>query len=253
MNIFVEQPMNFFQRIRFSIAAVVVAALMIAVFVLTLALLALLSQMCADALGYKLVISDEVAKAVIAVGGAIGVGFLALYGVQQQNFSAEKRHKVDSSLALRKEIFLQVAEAASVQFEFLLSFGNPKVTDADRKSMSQEIGKAFFKLQMVASQDTICAMLDANEEWTRAMFDIMFFGAIPPGNDGPLTRLSEIQKRATPFMQKLWRFNMIARKEIECEFRNDVSYFSMMDEKFGHVAVIFDDLKQRLATVKNQG
>lgn len=252
MNIFVEQPMNFFKRIKFSIAAVVFAALMIAVFVLTLALLSLLSQMCADALGYKLVISDEVAKAVIAVGGAIGVGFLALYGVQRQNFSAEKRHKVDSSLALRKEIFLQAAEASATQYQFLLSFAAPEVTEADRKIMSQEIGKVFFKLQMVASHDTICAMLDANEEWTRAMLDIRFLGAIPSGELGPLIRLSEIQKRVTPFMQKQWRFNIIARKEIECEFRDDASYFSMMDEKFSHVAVVFEDLKQRLANAKSE-
>lgn len=246
---FFDQPKNFFQKMKFWIANVVLAAFLIAVFVITLALLMLLSKMGADALGYKLSISDEVAKAVIAVGGAIGVGFVALYGVHQQNASAEKRHKVDSSFALRKEIFLQVVEAAAVQYQYLLSFANPKITEVDRAGMTQEIGKAFFKLQMVASQDTIVAMLDANEEWTRAMFDIRFLGPISPDRIGALTRFSEIQNRATPFMQKLWRFNMIARKEIECAFKDDASYFSMMDEKFGRVAGIFEDLKQRLAIV----
>jgi hypothetical protein len=230
-----------------ALAAIVFAACLIAVFVLTLALLLLLSQTGAGPLGYKLVVSDEVAKAVIAVGGAVAVGGLALYGVHRQNMSAEKRHRVDSSLALRKEIFMQVAEAASVQYQFLLSFGVPDITDAHRKTMTEKIGAAFFRLQMVASQGTIAAMLDANEEWTRAMFHIKFLGPIPSERDGALIRLIEIQQLATPFMRKLWQFNMIGRKEIECEFVDETAYFLMMDEKFSKVLLLFEELRGRPA------
>jgi hypothetical protein len=234
-----------------AIATIVFAAFLIAVFVLVLALLLLLSQKGAYALGYNFVISDEVAKTVLAVGGTISVGGLALYGVHRQNMSAERRHRVDSSLALRKEIFLQVAEAASVQYQSLLSFANPVITDADRKTMFDKIGAAFYKLQVVASHETIAAMLDANEEWTRALLNIQSLGAIPPGPDGRLSRLIEIQKMATPFMRRLWEFNIVARKEIECEFKNSQAFYSMMDEKFSHVQVIFEELRDRLAKVSS--
>jgi hypothetical protein len=249
MKISLERPkkVQLIEVAGSAIAAIIFAAFLISLFVLTLALLLLLSQECADALGYRFVISDEVAKAVIAVGGAVAVGGVALYGVHRQNMSAEKRHRVDSSLALRKEIFLQVAEAASVQYQYLVSMALPDVTNADRKTMTEKIGAAFFRMQMVASQDTIAAMIDANEEWTRAMFNINFLGPIPSGHEGSLTRLIEIQQLATPFMRKLWKFNMIARKEIECEFEDDTTYFLMMGEKFSHVALLFEELKGRIA------
>ncbi|MET3131618.1 hypothetical protein AAKU55_001881 [Oxalobacteraceae bacterium GrIS 1.11] len=229
MNIFIKKSMKFFQIMKSSIGAMIFAALLITVFVLTLALLMFFSQTCADALGYELVISEDLAKTVIACGGAIAVGFLALYGVQQQTFSAEKRHKVDSSLALKKEIFLQVAEAAAVQYQYLVSFASRDFKDTDRKHMAQEIGKAFFKLQMVASQETIFAMLDANVEWTRAIYYIDLLGPIPLNGTG--ARIQEIQKYALPFMKKLWRFNIISRKEIECTFADDDFYLRTMEEK----------------------
>jgi hypothetical protein len=250
MNIPAERPKKvpLIEVAGFTIAAIVFAAFLIAIFVLTLALLLLLSQKGASALGYKFVISDEVAKAVIAVGGAVAVGGLALYGVHRQNMSAEKRHRVDSSLALRKEIFLQVAEAASVQYQSLLSFVTPGVTDADRKTMIDKVGGAFFRLQMVASHETIAAMIDANEEWTRALLNIQFLGPVPLDRGGSLVRLIDIQQLATPFMRKLWQFNMMARKEIECQFGDDPAYFLMMEEKFSHVRLLFEELRGRIVT-----
>jgi hypothetical protein len=235
-------------KVLSALLAVVAGASLLVFFILTLAGLELLSEHFADVLGYQLKISDEVAKTVVGVGGAFGVAVIALYGVHYQTISAERRHKVDSRLALRKEIFLEVAEAAAVQYQFLLSFADPEIIEAERAKMAQEIGKTFYKLQMVASTETIEAMLDANEEWTRAMIDIRLMGQIPEGLER-LKMLCEIQCRATPFMRALWRLNVLARKEIESGFEDDEHYLSMMDEKYARVPAYFDEVRMRLASI----
>ena len=94
--------------------------------------------------------------------------------------------------------------------------------------MVKDSGKAFFKLQLVASQKTILAMLEANEEWARAMRDIRFMGMMtdqmPPIDK--LERVDAIQKRMAPFMQNLWRFNIVARSEFETPFDDNDSCVS---------------------------
>ena len=227
----------------FAGAVVISAALLISLFVLSLVLLLFLAQQGADKLGYVLSIPDAVKAAVLTVVGAACVGALALYGVHRQNTSAEKRHRVDSSLALRKEIFLQFADAASAQFQFILSFAIPDVTEADRRSMIEKNGAAFARLQLVASQETIAAMLESNESWSRALNSIRFLGPIESGIYGPLNRLIEIQRIATPFMQKLWEFNIIARKEIECGLADDKKYLIAMNAKFSQLENFMTELR----------
>jgi hypothetical protein len=106
--------------------------------VLSLSSLLYFAQEIANWMGYSLNIPDSVKAAVLTIIGAACVGALALYGVHRQNMSAEKRHRVDSSLALRKEIFLQFVDAASAQYQFLLSFATPSVTEADRRIMIEK-------------------------------------------------------------------------------------------------------------------
>jgi hypothetical protein len=227
-----------------TMLAVPLAAVALAGFVLILAALEYWTRVAMDAIGYRLSISDEIAKTVITVGGALTVGGLALFGVRQQNLSAERRHRVDASLNLRKEIFLQVAEAASVQYQFLLSFASPDITEEDRRKMTEKIGAAFFRLQVVANEATITAMLRANEAWMKAMFSIRMLGPVPRRYEGSMQRLIEIQKLARPFMIALWQYNATARKEIECRLDDDASYETAMNAQYSRLVTFLEEVKR---------
>jgi hypothetical protein len=233
------------------VVAVPLAALALAAFVLTLAALEYWARVGLCKFGYKFVVSDEIAKTVITVGGALAVGGLALFGVRQQNLSAERRHRVDASLNLRKEIFLQIAEAASVQYQFLLSFASPDITEEDRRKMTEKIGAAFFRLQVVANEKTISAMLKTNEAWTQAMFSIRMLGPVPQRYDESMQRLIEIQNIAGPFMAALWHYNAIARKEIECSLEDDVSYEASMNAQYLRVATLLEEAKRGVVNDKS--
>ena len=224
-------------------AVVISAALLISLLVLSLTFLLFLAQLGADWLGYTLAIPDTVKAAVLTVIGAGCVGTLALYGVHRQNMSAEQRHKVDSSLTLRKEIFLQFADAASAQYQYLLSFATPNVTEADRRNMIDKNGAAFARLQLVASQEAIAAMLESNVAWSRAMHKIRSLGPVENGVYGSLDRLIEIQVVATPFMRKVWEFNIVARGEIDCDIRDANDYLQKMSEKFSELEKFLRELR----------
>jgi hypothetical protein len=234
--------------IRRSTAIVLIgiplAACSIGIFVLSLAGIEYATKNTLDTLGFEFTISEGITRAILTLGGALSVGCLALFGVHRQNLSAERRHKVDSSLALRKEIFLQVAEAASMQYQFLLSFASPDVTETERKLMTEKIGAAFFRLQVVASQETIDAMLEANEAWTRAMFSIRALGPTPQRFEDSMTRLIEIQAITKPFMEKHWSYNTIAREEIESTFSNPSKYKADMGKQYSRIATLIEEIKK---------
>jgi ABC-type multidrug transport system fused ATPase/permease subunit len=233
-----------------TVLAVPLAAVALAVFVLMLAALQYWAHVAMDAVGYKFVVSDEIAKTVITVGGALTVGGLALFGVRQQNLSAERRHRVDASLNLRKEIFLQVAEAASLQYQFLLSFASTDITEEDRRQMTEKIGAAFFRLQVVANEQTISAMLKANEAWARAMFSIRMLGPTPQRYEESMQRLIEIQNLAKPFMAALWHYNVTARKEIECKLDDDASYEAAMNAQYLRISHFLEKVRQGIVNSK---
>ena len=153
---------------------------------------------------------------------------------------------VDSSLALRKEIFLQFADATAVQFQYLLSFALSNINEVDRNIMIEKNAAIFLRLQMVASQETISAMVEANEEWSKAVIKIRFLGPMQNGSLGPLNRLNQIQKLTTPFMHKLWEFNIVARKEIGCGFTDDMAYFGVMRGKFDQLGYFLVELEDSL-------
>jgi hypothetical protein len=96
---------------------------------------------------------------------------------------------------------------------------------------------------MVASQETIAAMLESNESWSHALHMIRFLGPIANGMYGPLDRLIEIQRIATPFMQKSWEFNVVARKEIECALRDDGEYLVAMNAHFSQLRTFLTTLR----------
>lgn len=59
-------------------------------------------------------------------------------------------------------------------------------------------------------------------------------------------KLIKIQERATPFLQKLLKFNIEARKEFECAFESDDSYLLMANEKISNIITILEELKKKL-------
>ena len=232
--------------VKFPIAAAAISAISIAILFCVLALLLFLVQCGVDFFGYRILISDEMQRAFLTIGGALGVALVALHGVRSQNISAENRHRIDSNLALKKDIFLQVAEAYSSQFQFVLTLSDPTISEIDRKDLIRNSGKAFFKLQFVAKQETIVAMIEANQEWARAMIDIRLMGAIQADAPSRFERLIQIQMRITPYMQKLWRFNILAREEIGDTFPEPELYFETMTDKFGELADFLSEVKQRI-------
>jgi hypothetical protein len=238
-----------FEMAKIVFIGVIFATLAISLLIWLLSLILLLMQRGADLAGYTFHIPDQIGQAVLAVAGAIGVAVVALYGVRSQNISAEKRHKIDSSLALRKDIFLQVAEAFSIQHSYLLSLADPAITDDIRKEMLKDSTKAFFKLQVVASREAIIAMIEANQEWSKVMLDIHFMGQLPQEATSlqKIERLDAIQKKITPFMRKLWKFNIVARTEIESAFDNNDSYFDTMDKKYSELSVYLDEVRAKLS------
>ncbi|MGZ3240640.1 MAG: hypothetical protein ACXWIN_10930 [Burkholderiaceae bacterium] len=94
-----------FEAAKLILITNIVIALSISLLVWLLSLLLYLMQNSADHFGYTFLISEEIKKTVLAVGGAIVVAVVAFYGVHTQNISAEKRHKTDKELDLKKDIF----------------------------------------------------------------------------------------------------------------------------------------------------
>ncbi|BBB61831.1 hypothetical protein UNDKW_3558 [Undibacterium sp. KW1] len=250
MNVFGSKTGVIIQKsglwIGIIILIVIAASLTLSLFTLCLANILFFTQKVADNLGYTFLISDEIAKAILTLGGAICVGFLALYGVRQQNLSAEMRHRKDASLTLKKEIFLEVAEASFFQFKILTTYAAPSVTEEDRQVMMQEVESAFFRMQIVSSQETIEAMLDSNHAWTRARYAIAMLPPVENSNEARIIRLQEIQAHARPFMRTLWQFNISARKEIDCGLPNESTYLAMMNNQFDKVDIFFKELQKNM-------
>ena len=239
--------------IGLGVLAVLIAACAVAGFVLTLAGLLYLSAKFASLIGYQLAISgkfftaDEATKSAIAVGGALSVGGLALFGVHRQNVGAAKRHRVDASLALRKEVFLQVADAAANQYQVLMSFASPDITEIERIALMEKAKEAFSRLQLVANEKTIYALLDANESWSRAVFAIRALGPAPRGYADSVDRLSKIQTLAKPFLHKLRHYQATARIEIECPFSDFESYLERMNHHDEKVTKILNEVRHDIS------
>lgn len=172
MQIF-DHELSLGSKLMLILRLLTMVATSISLFVLVLAGLEFITGHVLSHFGFKLQISDEIRKTVIAIGGAIAVALVALFGVHRQNLSAERRHRTDSRLALRKEIFLKVAEAAAAQYQLLLSLAEGPINKELNVEFQRKTASAFFQLQMVANESTIAAMLDANEEWSRAYIDII--------------------------------------------------------------------------------
>ncbi|MGZ3236572.1 MAG: hypothetical protein ACXU8A_04265 [Burkholderiaceae bacterium] len=134
---------------------------------------------------------------------------------------------------------MKAAEEFSAQFEYLNSFIKDDVTQADRTKMVENVGKAFFKIQMVANEDTIKAAAEAIKEWAIASNKIVFIGLIPEGATSietginKLERLIEIQKISLPFLKKFWQFIITARAEMKSAspFANNDKYIEYMETK----------------------
>lgn len=226
--------------------------LCIAILAIALAFLALLlsgiyfvTQVITAEFGYPFRVSDSVKVGLLTIGGACIVAILAFFGVQTQNLSAERRHKTDANLQLRKDVLRQVTEAFSDQYKFLLSFSNPHFTEKKRQKLIKECSTAFFKLQLIGSQETIIAMIEANEAWGKAAsvcHQSMQNCEDPEINSNNLKVLLKIVEATTPYMQKLWVFNTLCRKEIDCGFENDQQYLQKMNEYFGRMETYVLDL-----------
>ena len=248
-----NEPKNIWRKILYAIALVVAAAILLAIFMaILLTLLLGFYKLSSIVFEFPMIFSTELTKSALTFSAAIGGAMIALYGVHLQKLSAEKKHKIDSAISLKKEIFLEVAEAVSLQHRYLISLSEAVTTEEDRKAMVIEHTKAFFKMQTVATQETIAALLDTNEAWGRVSFDIRLFSPPPTESDGPLDKICDVQRRMIPFMEKMWQFNAIARKEIECEFPNDSEYLAMMEEKFTRARNYFVDLNEEIIKKQNE-
>ena len=251
MILFENEPKSFPKNALYIFGVVILIALLLAAFMGTLSLLLLwIYKISAQLFNFPLILSSEVEKSNLTVCAAIGGALLTLYGVHLQKISTDRRHKIDSALALKKDIFLQVAEAISIQHQYLISFADKNMTMEFRQQMLKEHTKAFFKLQLVAEPETISAMLDSNEEWATAMFNVIRFSNNIDDANGPLSKVCDIQTRMTPFMHKLWKFNVALRKEIECSFADDKEYLAMMDAQFERAKRYFENLNLELLGIK---
>lgn len=228
--------------------AIPTIALAISVLLGGLAVIYFIFQWLADKAGYCFILTDDMQKTIVTLTGAICVAALALSGVHRQNRSAEDRHKIDANLSLKKDILLQVAESYALQANHLFSFAIPNSTEEDRTALVKDINKSFYKLQAVASTEVIVAMLDANKAWVLASFEARIYldTVAHPQNVNTIDIFLKIIEITTPFIEKMWKFNILARKEIRTGLEDDDVYFSAMQSKFAELPQSLIDLRRRL-------
>jgi hypothetical protein len=238
---------RFFAVGMFSIAFGMVSLLV------TLSLLLLAFQEIAILFGLHIEISEEIKKTILAICGAICVALVALYGVRSQNLSAESRHRIDANLQLKKDVFIEVSVAFALQFQHLVSIMDPSFSEEDRRALTKESASAHARLQMVASQDTIMAMLKANQMYS---FALVKMGPPLPANASLIERARRFKRLhdvAAPFMEEVWKCNIIARSEIGSDFQDSLKYLEDMRTQFAQVKEMAEGLEALVERMGDSG
>lgn len=220
-----------------AILAIPCVALGISILIAALAGFYAFARWLAGTSGIPFLLDADMQKTAVAVAGAVCVAVLALVGVLRQNKSAEERHRMDATLSLKKDILLLVADSFAMQVAHLFSHADDVLTPEDRKELIKDGPKAFYRLQAVASAEVTAAMLDVNQAWMEASIGIMLFVEKLKARDDaqPLERFLGIIERTTPVIEMLWKFNMIARKELRLGFPDEDAYFAMMQAKWAEL------------------
>lgn len=219
-----------------------VLSVAVGILILILSGLLYLTQSAVGLLGYQYELSDGVKTAVVSICGVIGAAILAFYGVRSQNISAESRHRIDKDLDLRKDIFLDVAEAYAINFKILLKAALPDAENNNSENLI-ECEKAFFKLHMVCSEQTISKMLTANEEWAKALFTIRMYIKNQEESDA-INNLIYAMEQAMPFLQKVAEFNTVARADLNSSFQSNSDYMQIVMGSFERIPDYLREIKR---------
>lgn len=212
---------------------VFVLSIAVAILILLLSGLLYLTQLIVGFWGYQYELSEGVKTATVTICGVISAAIFAFYGVRSQNLSAERRHRIDKDLDLRKDIFLSVAEAYAISFKMLL---NAALPDSKNNNLENhvECEKAFFKLHMVCSEQTISKMLAANEEWAKALFSINMY--VKEMSEPDITQnITYAMEQSLPFLRRVAEFNTAARADLNSSFKSDSEYIKTVMESFERI------------------
>jgi hypothetical protein len=238
-------PVKFFLMITLTTLAIAFIAL-------SLTWILLLVQYCAGHLGYTFIVPEELQKTILAGGAALAVAIVALHGVKSQNISAEMRHKTDKELDLKKEIFLETSEELANYMEYLISSGKENVSESERNEIIKKSNAVFNRLHLVANENTIFALTEAVKEWAYASFLIAL---IPPQQEDatefdkavmPIDKILKIQKYSENFSQKIWEFNITARRELKNEFKDSKKYLDNMEKNQNELYIFIKSTRTQL-------
>lgn len=202
------------------------------------------TELAAREYGYVFELEGNVQTAAVSVCGAIMVAFCAFFGVRSQNLSAEKRHNIDQNRNLRKDLYFDVCKSFSQRHEYLLSFSNPFITDSDREKAMSNLSEGLFKMQMVASTELIKKMLETEEVWSKALFEIKLNIINKPIE--PLEKLIEILEIMKPYVVKVAEFNVLARHDLKEDFDNTDEYMKIVEGSFSRVPTFLKEQKSQI-------
>lgn len=227
------QPSKKYSGVKTFFYYLIAIPISIGILILILSSMLYLTQLVVDYFGFQYELSEGVKTATVTICGVLGAAIFAFYGVKSQNDSAEKRHRTDKDLDLRKDICLNVAEAYATYFKILLHTALPGSDNKNLRSLV-ECEKAFFKLHMVCSEQTICKMLAANEEWAKALFSIKMY--LKENSNPDVTQnIIYAMEQSIPFLRKVTEFNTAARVDLESSFKSDNEYIKIVMESFERI------------------
>src|SRR4051812_18478761 len=97
--------------------------------------------------------------------GVIGAS-IALIGVGLQNFVQswlqrkqqrhdEQQRRIEREMALRRDIYLEVAEATAKMKEYIISYANYSITEQQRQSILQGSTAAIHRVQIIGTIATL--------------------------------------------------------------------------------------------------
>lgn len=80
-----------------------------------------------------------------------------------KNSQESKAKKTERDMALRKEVFLNAAESLVKMVRYLANFSNITICNEDRTKHYESSLGAIGKMHLIASNDTLSALIKANE------------------------------------------------------------------------------------------
>lgn len=103
------------------------------------------------------------ANSPILLGAAISL-IASISGVLIANWLTGKRAKKEREMITRKEIFLEGAQAINIGLRSIHNYSNSSIPDASLLNDYLDAQKAFSKVHLIASLDTIVALTEFTKE-----------------------------------------------------------------------------------------